>query len=617
MTLQSAKGAVGLQQQRGSSHGAAWGKTRALGLVGISFIAVCLAAPAGPGLADAAKRQNKEAVRRLLASHADVNAAQDDGATALHWAAQWDDSEVADLLLRAGANANAQGALGVTPLSLACVNGSAPMVTALLAAGAKPGIATVSGETPLMGCARAGSVEAVRRLIEHGADVNVKEKTQHQTALMWAVAERHPGVIRLLIEHGADVRARTRVSSQVVVKEDSGARLVCPPPPGVNARCINTATVPMGGSTPLLFAARSGDVESARILLAAGAGVNEAAPDGNSALVVAALSGNTQTAMLLLDKDASPNAASTGYTALHIAVLREDRELTAALLKHAANPNAKVTNGMPVRRSSQDFFLPDLLIGATPFFLAAKFAEPELMRLLVAAGADIRQPIQDGTTPLMAAAGIGWKAGETRRGAAFAMVPPPDDARAMEGVRICLENGANPTAANQAGETALHGAAAEGYAAIADLLLEKGAAIDARNRRGQTPLALTSLDLLGANGSYGVRDRKSVRALLVSRGAHEAPPPPPRPPRNLQVLKDPSQVPSVMASFTAGLGVQCEFCHAPDRGSDGNPHKETARRMMNMVANINAAFSGSAVSCYTCHRGTAIPLAEPPARAAR
>lgn len=489
---------------------------------GLSLLAVCAAAPAPPGIVNAAKTQDKATVRRLLQSGTDVNAASGDGATALHWAAQWNDTDTADVLLKAGADANAAGILGVTPLSIACGNGSAVMVTRLLAAGARPDAVSLNGETPLMNCSRAGSLDAVRELIARGADVNAREKLQEQTALMWAVAGRHPGIVRILLENGADVHAKTRITSQVIVREDSGARLVCPPPEGIKARCIDAHTVQGGGSTPLLFAARSGDPESARLLIAAGADPNEAGPDGTSALVTAALSGNTRTAIALLEKDALPNAAGSGYTALHVAVLRGDRELTASLLAHGANPSAEVTVGMPARRFSQDYTLPDSLIGATPFFLAARFVEPEIMRLLVAGKADTRKSLRDGTTPLMAAAGIGWKTGETRRGTAFPMVPPPDDQVAMDAVRICLENGADVNASNQAGETALHGAATEGYAAIAGLLLDKGAAIEATTRRRLTPLALAVTDQLGANGSYGVRDRREVAALLRKRGAREA-----------------------------------------------------------------------------------------------
>lgn len=582
--------------------------------VGSLWLAIaCRAGAADTRLADAAQHQDPQAVRDLLAHHADVNAAQEDGATALQWAAHWDDLETADLLIRAGARADAGNALGVTPLSLACVNGSAAMVEKLLSAGANANLASPSGETPLMTCSRSGSAEAVKALLAHGANVNAKESLRDQTALMWAVAERHSEVVRLLLAHGADVHARTRITRQLIVREDTGARLVCPPPPGINARCTSAEEVAKGGSTPLLFAARSGDLESAKMLVEAGANVNDTAPDGNSVLVVAAYSGNGKVAQFLLDKDASPNAAGSGYTALHAAVLRGDPELVKALLAHAASPNLRITKGTPITRSAQEFVLPNSLLGATPFFLAAKYVEPEIMRVLAASGADASIPAKDGTTPLMAAAGIGWKIGETRHGMAFAMVPPPDDQRALEAVKIAIALSADVNAVNQAGETALHGAASEGYTEISQLLIDKGAKLNAVNGRGQTPLALTSAELLGASGAYGVRDRKSVRALLIKLGATEAVAG--AAPKNLKILKDASAIRPTMASFTAGLGVQCNFCHAQDRSSDENPHKQVARKMMVMVSEINERFPGGKprVTCFTCHRGENIPKTAPSA----
>jgi len=590
-----------------------------LALVSASLAAVvCFGATLDTRIADAAKQQNKNAIRTLLPQNPDVNVPQEDGATAILWAVHWDDVEMADLLIRAGADVNRANELGITPLILACTNGSAAMTAKLLSAGANANLATPSGETPLMTCSRSGSVDAVRDLLAHGANVNAKERLQDQTALMWAVAERQPGVVQVLLEHGADVRARSRVTGQVIVREETGARLVCPPPEGVTAPCVDAETVPRGGSTPLLFAARSGDVESAKLLLAAGASVNDAAPDGNSVLVVAAYSGNGKLAQFLLEKDALPNAAAGGYTAAHVAVLRGDTELVKALLAHGANPNARITRGTPITRSAQEFVLPNSLIGATPFLLAMKFLELDSMRALAAAGADASLPIKDGTTPLMAATGVGWKAGETRRSTAFAMVPPPDEERVLNAVKLALSLGVDVNAANEAGDTAMHGAASEGYREVIQLLAGKGANVNARNKRGQTPLAMTSADLLGGGGAYGVRDRKSARALLIQLGAKEDAPraasAAAAPPKNLQVLKDASAVRPTMAAFTAGLGVQCAFCHGQDRSSDENPHKSMARTMMRMVNDINGKFHDGKphVTCYTCHRGENIPKTEAP-----
>jgi ankyrin repeat protein len=248
--------------------------------------------------------------------------------------------------------------------------------------------------------------------------------------------------------------------------------------------------------TALLFAARSGDAESARLLVAAGADVNEALPDGATALIVAAHSGQRLAAIALLEKGANPNASAVGYNALHAAVLRSDLELVKALLARGADPNAPLTKGTPVRRNSQDFELPKTLLGATPYVLAAKFLEPEIMRTLAAGGADTRRPMNDGATPLMAASGMGIvapaqdeKRGTDRRGLAIldgGIVEP--ESRVLETVTTALSLGSDLEAVNPSGETALHIASAQGYETVVRTLAERGANLNARNARGQTPL---------------------------------------------------------------------------------------------------------------------------------
>ena len=271
---------------------------------------------------------------------------------------------------------NVANDLGVTPLYLACTNRSVVTVEKLLAAEADPNAKLLNGETVLMNCARTGNGPSVSALIAAGANVNVKEPEHDQTALMWAAAEKHPEVVRLLLEAGADIRARSRIYAQTVTSEVTQRA----------GREELNYTVLRGGSTALLFAARSGDVESVRLLLAAGADVNDTLPTGMSALVLAAHSGHRLLAGLLLEKGADPNAAAVGYTALHAAVLRGDLNVVNDLLSHGANPNAQITKGTPLRRNSQDFNLPAALIGATPYWLAAKFLEAEIMRALLAGG---------------------------------------------------------------------------------------------------------------------------------------------------------------------------------------------------------------------------------------
>src|SRR5262249_55351273 len=221
------------------------------------------------------------AVRTLLKSGIDVNAAQGDGATALHWSVHNDDIVTIDLLLRAGARVNVANDLGVTPLYLACTNRNAAIVEKLVKAGADSNAKLLNGETVLMNCARTGNDAAVKVLLGAGARVNIKEPEHEQTALMWAAAEKHAGVVRLLIDAEADIHARSRTYPETVTSEVTQRA----------GREELNYTVLRGGSTPLLFAARSGDAESVRLLLAAGADGNDTLANGMSALVLAAHSG--------------------------------------------------------------------------------------------------------------------------------------------------------------------------------------------------------------------------------------------------------------------------------------------------------------------------------------
>ena len=226
-------------------------------------------------LVEAVKSRNTEAARVLLNQQVDVNTPQGDGATALHWAAHWGDLEMLELLLGAGANVNAANDLGVTPLALASAHREAPSVEKLLATGANPNLDSETGVTPLMIAARTGSVDAVRALLARGAHINARETAREQTALMLAVAQRHPVVVRALLENGADVHARSRTRDAMVLLDADKARERSV----MTAREVGTM-IKRGGSTPLLFAASHGDLESAKLLLVAGANANDAAPDG-------------------------------------------------------------------------------------------------------------------------------------------------------------------------------------------------------------------------------------------------------------------------------------------------------------------------------------------------
>jgi ankyrin repeat protein len=439
-------------------------------------------AATGEDLISAVRNGNAAAVRALLKQRVDVNTTQGDGATPLHWAVHEDDLRTAELLIGAGARVNAANDTGVTPLYLACMNRNAAMVERLLAAGANPNAALLNGETVLMMCARSGTAAAVRALLVRGADVNAKEPLHRQTALMWAVAQRRPDVVEVLLEAGADIHARSRSFPQIVTGEETQRA----------GREELNYTVLRGGSTALLFAARVGDVESARMLLAAGANVNDALPDGAHALTVAAHSGQGAVAMLLLEKGADPNAAVIGYTALHAAVLRGDQDLVTALLKHGANPNLPITKGTPSRRANgHQFELLSPLFGATPYALAAQYLEVGMMRTLAGGGADTRLVKGDRTTPLMLAVGILSSLAVDRRSHRVldgARVEDEDDV--LPAVAAAIELGSDVNAVNQQGDSALHSAAAQGFSRVVALLAGKGSDLNIRNKRGQTPLGL-------------------------------------------------------------------------------------------------------------------------------
>jgi ankyrin repeat protein len=313
-----------------------------------------------------------------------------------------------------------------------------------------------------------------------GARVNDKEKAHDQTALMWAASQGHSAVVKLLTEANADVKARSRTYSQTVVNEDTQR----------TGREELNYDVQRGGSTALLFTARMGDAESARVLLAAGADANDALPDGMSALVLAAYSGRTAVAQVLLDHGADANAFGTGYTALHAAILKSDVALVKSLLAHGADPNVKMTKGTPLRRETTDFNLPQTLVGTPPYLLAARFLEPEILRVLAAGGADIKATGANGTNALMLAAGLGvFRAGNRRGITPTNFGKPEPESLVLETVKAALDADPSPNAANQAGDTALHAAAQAGYDTVIQYLVDHGADVNAKNRRGQTPLA--------------------------------------------------------------------------------------------------------------------------------
>jgi uncharacterized protein len=435
---------------------------------------VPLFAETRPPLVDAAKKGNSTTLRALLRQKGtDVNATEPDGTTALHWASYRDDLATADLLIRAGANVNAANDLGVTPLWTASQNGSEAMVRRLLEARANPNAALLAGETPVMVAARAGKAGVVEQLIAKGAHVNARG-ARSQTALMWAVSQKHPEVVKVLVANGADVHARSEAWSQVMAVTPHG-------------HDDYNRVIPHGNDTALMFAARAGDVASAKLLVAAGANVNDADAWGVSATTLAAHAGHTAVVEFLLEKGANASAAEAGFSALHAAIMRRNEKMVSALLAHGADPSAPLRTWTPTRRSSDDFNFRPELVGATPLWLAARFTQPDVMRLLLKHGANPLfihrgehvtggiagngyQQRVNVTTVLMAAAGMGGG------GDAWIPLDPGEhEALTLEAVKLAAELGVDVNAANTDGRTALDAAKTLKYHSVVKFLVERGA----------------------------------------------------------------------------------------------------------------------------------------------
>ena len=418
-------------------------------------------------------------LRALIEKHVDVNAPQPDGTTALHWAVDRDQPDMVQLLIRAGANVKATNRYGATPLWLASVNGNAKTIAMLLEAGADARSANGDGETALMVAARTGKTDAVNLLLARGADPNVKEGWRGQTALMWAAAEGHAAVIETLVARGADLKARSNA-----------------------------------GFTALLFAAREGRIAALEALLNAGADMNEWLPVrrrgppaasqppptpeiGLNAFLLAAANAHYELAALLLDRGADPNAAPQGYTALHqVSWVRkagiagsnnpapqgsgsmDSLTFVRRLVSKGAQLNARVTKRPNMGVTTLNS------IGATPFLLAARTADAPLMKLLAELGADPLLANEDGSTPLMVAAGLGTNApGED----------PGTEPEVLEAVKVALDLGNDLNAVDKNAETAMHGAAYKHVPSVVRYLSDKGARVDVWNRpnnKGWTPLKI-------------------------------------------------------------------------------------------------------------------------------
>src|SRR5687767_1343967 len=468
----------------------------------VLLIVVCLpgaAWAAGPApLVDAVERGDLGAVRALLDRRADLELARADGLTPLLAAVHADRLDLTDLLLRAGAKASGADRYGVTPLYLAALNGSAPLIRRLLDAGVNPNAPDPGGETPLMTASRTGAPDVLRVLLDRGADVNAREPEFGQTALMIAVRENHDAAVGILLAAGALPDAQTRTGP-------------VPPfvPPCKGTGCgsegvgINRGGLPdrgrrlevKGGMTPLLYAARDGHTEVARLLVAAGADVELPDANGIRPLLTAALNNQLGVARLLVDRGAQVNAddfwgrsplwAAVEYRNLDMNNKDQDSptdngvdrapvlDFIRLLLDKGANPNVRTREVPPSRRwlySLNDVSWVDFT-GQTPFLRAALSADTAAMRLLLQYGADPNLATPAGTTPLMAAAGVNWVVAQTYTESLEAR---------YDAVALCLELGADVNATNSMGLTALLGATNRGSNDIIEFLVKRGARLDVK-----------------------------------------------------------------------------------------------------------------------------------------
>lgn len=492
-----------------------------LALLGILAANVFAASLSDTRLLDAVKSENLAAVKTALTQGANVTAADPDGSTALHWAAQRNNDEIAAALLAAGAKPDIKTRFNMTPLALAAMNGNAKLIARLLDAGADVNGTSSEGQTVLMTAALQGNPDAVKLLIQRGAKVNTTEPYKNQTAMMFAAGEGNAKALEQLIEFGGDVKAKSK-----------------------------------GGYTAFLFAVRNRQMKAAEVLLEHGANVNDTTPDGSSALNMAIVNGYFDVASALLDKGANPNQEDPRGSALHsvmwmrrpgapweAAALAEDPEgppkqsgnvtaleLAEKLLQKGANPNkrwefkeqrfdkslgtTKAPPNIPLGRHFVTFN------GSTPFYNAARNGDAPMMRLLVKYGADPKIPNVGGVTPLMVAVCLDYYEGET---------PGPftgvSEAERLEAVKLAVELGNDVNAVTDFGKyemigsaektlqtypdnmsalqnmgfgdprfngmTVLHGAVLSHQNSILEYIISKGAKLDAKNQLGWTPYMMT------------------------------------------------------------------------------------------------------------------------------
>jgi uncharacterized protein len=442
-----------------------------------------------------------------------------DATTPLHQAVRQNDIESVETLIKRGADVKAATRYGVTPMQVAAMNGNAAILRRLLDAGAGVDTATPGGETALMTAARSGRADAVTVLLDRGANVNARDAVRGQTALMWAVTDNHPDIVKLLVARGADVKAQTKVSipkGEYVPARAGGAS---------GNGIIRQRALPKadGGMTPLLFAVRDGNVAMTRLLLELGADINQTSGNHTSPLLIALLNGQVALASELLEKGANPNVADDYKRAALFAAIelrnfnrekypflysdgRDPLDLIKALLAKGADPNLR-TDTTPVHGLMQFDGSWVNFDGQTPFIRAALSGDIAVMKLLLQHGADPNIATAQGTTALMAAAGINWIPAQT-----FTR----SEAEYLEAVQLCLERGAPVNATNSLQLAAIHGAANRGWVPIIQILADHGAALDLKDVGGRTPLTFAEGTFLAIRPPVA---KPEAIALLKKLGA--------------------------------------------------------------------------------------------------
>ena len=494
---------------------------RVLGYCVAMFLSTAVLSAAGSELADAAMKGNKDAVRSLLKQGADVNGPQVDGATALHWAVKADDMETADLLISAGANVSAANRAGVIPLMLATLNGNAVMIDRLIKAGANPNAPlTLYGNTALMMAARTGKTDTIKTLLDNGAAINTKETWSGTTALMWAVSERHPAAVKMLLDRGADVHVRSKYLPPQTGRGYEGSE------PIDRAAGTPPEQFASGELTPLLFAARDGDVESARLLIAAGADVNAIGGDGKDPLGLAIFNGSYDVASLLIDSKANVNHPdSQNFTPLFWAVDRRNVEtppnfpwmvttdplpLIKKLLAAGADPNFLVDNTPRARMREGD----PRIVYATATMRAAFSGDLELVRLLLSAGANPFIVSKDNETTLMAAAGTGFIPGYSKG---------KSNAERLEVIKLLVDFGMDVNEADDYGITALMSAANLGDVPIIQYLIDVGANLGAYDfgKKNDGAFGASIEPLMPLDYAIGVGTFRPNNAVVYNEAAVE------------------------------------------------------------------------------------------------